>query len=117
MQAWILLKSKSQDFMVPQHAQIQNTGHGEIIEQARASQIHTIDVVTQQVDSDRLHYIFRWANTTEAAAATAVQTRNTEQPVITHMMMKTILVDRGSSLFVVPVEHMPLVRSAYAAAY
>jgi len=44
--------------MVPQHAQIQNTEHGEIIEQARAaraSQIHTIDVVMQQVDSEGLH--------------------------------------------------------------
>jgi len=62
-------------------------------------------------------YIFRWANTTEAAAATAVQTRNTEQPVMTYMMTVTILVDHVSFLFVVLVEHMPLVRSAYAAAY
>ena len=55
-------------------------------------------------------YIFRWANTTEAAAATAVQTRNTEQPVMTYMTTVTILVDHVSFLFVVLVEHMPLVR-------
>ena len=54
MQAWILLKSNSQDFMVPQYAQIQNTGHGEIIEQARASQIHTIDVASHYVHDDIL---------------------------------------------------------------
>jgi len=43
--------------MVPQHqhTQIQNIEQGEIIEQARASQIHTIDVVMQQVDSEGLH--------------------------------------------------------------
>jgi hypothetical protein len=41
--------------MVPQHTQIQNTEHSEIIVQAWASQIHTIDVVTQQVDSEGLH--------------------------------------------------------------
>ena len=69
--------------MVPQHqhTQIQNIEQGEIIEQARGSQIHTIDAATQQVDTDTGHRRITYsdgANTTKAAAAaTAVKTCNT----------------------------------------
>jgi len=67
--------------MVPQHqhTQIQNIEQGEIIEQARGSQIHTIDAATQQVDTGQRRITYSdGANTTKAAvAATAVQTCNT----------------------------------------
>lgn len=53
-----------------------STEDSKITEQARAfTNPHTIDVVAQQADSEGLH--IDGANTTEAAAATAVQTHNT----------------------------------------